>query len=394
MKTLFSFLLALLFLSLSSFGTIPPGYYDPANGLTGAALKTSLFNIIKGHTRKSYDYLWTAFYTTDDKPNGTVWDIYSDIPNGTPNGNPPYVYNFGTNQCANTPGYENGCYNREHSFPKSYMASIEGDTTYTDLFHMYPTDSYVNTRRNNYPYGQVSSPTWTSMNGSKLGPCTATGYTGIVFEPRDDFKGDLARTYFYMATRYETRIASWALLDPYGDAIMNGTAYPCYETWFINMLLAWNAADPVSQKEIDRNNDVYTIQHNRNPFIDHPEYAEAIWNPGAGVLPEPTNYPENFSAHNIHLQWIDATGTTLPDGYLIRMSTVGFNAIQTPVDGTPVLNSSIDKNVLYGIQEAWFTNLTPNTIYYFTMYSYSGTGSDINYKTDGVIPQVQQTPKE
>jgi endonuclease I len=390
--------LALLYLYLSIFlgsfstqGQIPPGYYNPAGGLSGAALKTALNGIIKGHTRYTYDYLWDSFSATDKKPNLKVWDFYSDIPDGTTNGNPPYVFTFDTSQCATTPGYEGACYNREHSFPKSWFGASESDTMYTDMFHLYPTDSYVNTRRNNYPYGEVAVPTWVSQNGSKRGLCAVPGYSGNAFEPRDDFKGDLARTYFYMATRYENRIAAWQTLDPYGDVVLNGTSYPCFEPWFLTMLLAWNAADPVSQKEMDRNNIIYTTyQHNRNPFIDHPEYAQAIWVYNPISFPEPSNYPSDFSSHNIHLQWADATGTDLPESYLIRMSDIGFNAIQTPVDGIQVTNSAFDKNVLFGLREVWFTNLNSNTSYYFKIYSNSGTGVEINYKTDGTIPQILQ----
>jgi len=362
MKMLFLLVVSALLVTLSVSGQIPTGYYDAATGLTGVQLKTALFHIVKGHTRRSYDYLWTSFYTTDDKPNGTVWDIYSDVPDGSANGNPPYVYYFGTDQCANTPGYEDKCYNREHSFPKSWFGGNESDTMYTDMFHMYPTDSYVNTRRNNYPFGNVATATWTSMNGSKLGPCVTSGYSGTVFEPRDEYKGDLARTYFYMATRYENRIASWENIDPNGDAVLNGTSFPCFEQWFVDMLLAWNVADPVSQKEIDRNNEIYTsFQFNRNPFIDHPEFAAAIWAANPGIIPEPTNYPADFSAHNIRVQWVEATGIVLTDGYLIRMSPIGFDDIQVPIDGMPVENSAFDMNVLYGVHSVWFTNFrTPD----------------------------------
>lgn len=381
-----------LILTFSLYGQVPAGYYNSATGLNGAPLKTALAHTIKGHTRFSYTYLWTSFATTDDKPNGTVWDIYSDIPNGTPNGAPPYVFNFPADQCATTPGYEGGCYNREHSFPKSWFGANTSDTMYTDMFHLIPADSYVNTIRNNYPFGRVSLPVWTSQNGSKKGPCSTVGYSGTVFEPLDEYKGDIARTYFYMATRYESKIASWETLDANGDAVLDGTAYPCFEPWYINMLLEWNASDPVSQKEIDRNNEIYnSYQHNRNPFIDHPEYAVAVWNPGTQPSPEPTAFPANFSAHNIHLQWNDATGTLLPQAYLVRMSTVSFNAIQAPVDGVAVANSATDLNIPFGTQEAWFRNLTPNTTYYFKLYGYIITGSVINYKTDGVIPQVAIT---
>jgi endonuclease I len=365
---------------------IPSGYYNQAAGLNGAGLKTSLHRIIRNHHVISYNGLWTAFYTSDDKPSGKVWDIYSDIPDGTP----PYEYDFGVNQCSITPGIENYCYNREHSFPQSYFGSSTSDTIYTDLFQIYPTDSYVNTRRSNFPYGAVNSPTWTSQNGSKTGPCATAGYTGTVFEPLDAFKGDLARTYFYIATRYEHKMAGWTTLNNYGDAILDSSAYPCYEPWFLAMLLEWNTMDPVSQKEIDRNNTVYAFQGNRNPFIDHPEYADIIW---AGalpvVLPEPSNFPASFSAHNILLQWVDADGENLPTGYLIRMSNVGFNAIAAPEDGQ-IYPGPTDFTVPYGLQSYRVQNLNPNTVYYFKMFAFSGDAPTINYKTDGVIPQLSK----
>ena len=149
---------------------------------------------------------------------------------------------------------------------------------YTDLFHLYPTDGKVNGQRSNYVYGEVISATWTSTNGSKLGSSDpATGFTGTVFEPIDAYKGDFARTYFYMATCYEDKIASWASYATEAQNILDGDAYPAYKSWFVQLLLKWSREDPVSQKEIDRNNAVYAIQGNRNPYIDHPEYAEYVW---------------------------------------------------------------------------------------------------------------------
>ncbi|OFY71803.1 MAG: hypothetical protein A2265_01200, partial [Bacteroidetes bacterium RIFOXYA12_FULL_33_9] len=162
---------------------------------------------------------------------------------------------------------ENDCYNREHSWPQSWFD--ESSPMVSDLFHVYPTDGYVNGKRANYPYGEVNSPNWTSMNGSKLGTCSYPGYTGIVFEPIDAYKGDFARTYFYMSTRYYGEDAGWT-----GSPMVNGAEL---EPWAMKMMLEWSDADPVSQKEIDRNNAVYGIQNNRNPFIDHPEYAMEIW---------------------------------------------------------------------------------------------------------------------
>lgn len=259
-----TFLVLQISLFIRVQGQIPPGYYDSADGLQGFPLKTELYNIIKGHTARSYNNLWTDFQSTDKKANGKVWDMYSDNPNGTP----PYEYTFITDQCGNY-GSENDCYNREHSMPKSWFN--DGTPMYTDLFHLYPTDGYVNGKRSNYPFGQVGNASWTSMNGSKLGTSSYPGYSGTVFEPIDAYKGDFARTYFYMATRYENVVANWS------SPMFAGNNTTVYATWVVNLLLEWHEADPVSQKEINRNNAVYQIQHNRNPYIDFPEWAYSIW---------------------------------------------------------------------------------------------------------------------
>lgn len=253
-------------------GNIPPGYYASAEGLNGETLRAALHAIIDGHHSISYAGLWTAFYTTDDKPNGKVWDMYSDVPGGTP----PYEYTFGVDE-GGTSGTEGTGYNREHSFPASWFGS--NSPMYTDLFQIYPTDNTVNNRRSNYPYGEVTSPTWTSLNGCKLGPCTYPGYTGVVFEPIDAYKGDFARTYFYMSTRYYTEDASWP-----GSPMVNGSQLL---PWAEAMLLEWNAQDPVSQKEIDRNEAIYAIQGNRNPFIDRPDFVQKVFQPELTAAPLP-----------------------------------------------------------------------------------------------------------
>jgi endonuclease I len=362
----------------------PAGYYNNATGLTGATLKTALYNIIKNHTIISYSALLNAYYTTDDKPNGKVWDMYSDIPGGIP----PYEFTFGSS-CGSANYNEGDCYNREHSFPKSWFGDVSPMNS--DIFHIYPTDYKVNNERNNFPYGEVNNPTWTSLNGSKLGASSSPGYSGTVFEPIDSFKGDFARSYFYMATRYQNIIASWQNIGT-ANVVLDGTSFPCFDQWFLNVLLAWSSLDPVSQKEIDRNNTIFTnFQHNRNPYIDHPEYINAIWGGGSSNLkPEPTNYPLHFTANNFQLQWTDATGNFLPEHYLIRMSNVGFNAITDPVDGVSYPDSATDRNVAYGVQNAWFLNLNGNTTYYFKIFAYRGSGSTTDYKTDGVVPQISQ----
>ena len=242
-------------------------YYQNANGKNGAALKTALCGIIYNRTEKSYDYLWTAFRTTDKRSDGKVWDMYSDNTN--------YVFG-GSAQGANY-SKEGDSYNREHSFPQSWFGG-KVMPMYTDLHHMYPTDGFVNNKRGNYPFGKTNGNSYKSHNDfSKLGTCTYPGYTGTVFEPADEYKGDFARTYFYMVTCYEEKLADWYSKNSESRATIDGSKYPGFQTWQLNMLLEWAAADPVSDKETARNNAVAGIQGNRNPFIDYPGLEQYIW---------------------------------------------------------------------------------------------------------------------
>jgi endonuclease I len=247
----------------------PPGYYSTAAGLSGQPLRQALRNIIRPHTVLSYTPgLWSAYSTTDRKPSGKLWDVYSDIPGGTP----AYEYTMVIDQCGSTsPSAEHSCYNREHTWPQSKFAS---DTPMqNDLFIVYPTDYYVNFKRGNLPYGKVGTATYTSTNGSKIGNNVYPGApSGNCFEPIDSFKGDLARNYFYVSTCYRNdsgRFSTWEI-----------ATLVSLKPWSAQMLLEWHHLDPVSKKEIDRNNAVYALQNNRNPFIDHPEYADCIWGTG------------------------------------------------------------------------------------------------------------------
>ncbi|MBA3664308.1 MAG: endonuclease [Bacteroidetes bacterium] len=270
-----------VFLPLLLSAQIPPGYYNPAQGLTGNNLKVALHNIIKNHNQLTYAGLWSAFPKTDKKANGKVWDIYSTVPAGTP----PYEYTFITNQCGNYNG-EGDCYNREHSWPQSWFNATPGPDS--DLFHIYPTDGKVNGVRSNYPYGNVSSASWTSLNGGKLGPCTNTGYNLTVFEPVNEFKGDLARGYFYMCTRYYSEDGGWS----FSDAVNKATILP----WQLNVLLQWHHQDPVSAKEVARNDSIYyKFQNNRNPFIDNPAWADSIWVSANSIFERESRLQHSFS---------------------------------------------------------------------------------------------------
>lgn len=242
---------------------VPNGYYDDCENMQGGKnLLQALFRTISSHDNVGYDGLWNVYRTSDVDENGYIWDMYS-TKRWTP----------GDKQCGN---YKNvgDCYNREHSMPKSWFK--EGSPMKSDAFHVYPTDGKVNGQRSNYPYGECANGTTLPSNGNvqalgKLGTSTFPGYSGKVFEPVDEYKGDFARTYFYMATCYNDKIAGWN-----SDMLANNN-YPCYTEWAVNLLLKWHRQDPVSEKELKRNDAVYAYQGNRNPFIDHPELAEYIW---------------------------------------------------------------------------------------------------------------------
>lgn len=271
-----------------SFAQIPNGYYDSTTGLSGSNLKEALYNIIKNPNVVPYNNIWDYFSQTDQTSTGKVWDMYSNC-----------TFNFVTNQCGNYSA-ECDCYNREHSFPKSWFN--DASPMYSDMFHIYPTDGYVNGQRSNLPYGEVGSASYTSSNGCKKGSNSFSGYSGTVFEPIDTYKGDLARTYFYMVTCYHNLVASWQTNDPGADAMLNGTAYPAFESWAVQMLMNWHELDPVSQKEIDRNNAIYTIQGNRNPFIDHPEFVCLTWGTNC------SNYSESqvLNSKTMHIYNIES----------------------------------------------------------------------------------------
>ena len=299
--------------------------------------------------------------------------------------------------------------------------------------------------------------------------------TNIVFEPIDVFKGDFARTYFYMVTRYD--VSSWTSDNLDGDGLSD---------WTLSLLLEWHYDDPVSQKEIDRNNAVYAIQNNRNPYIDHPEWVACVflgqcgtedpsnfvangvsssqidlsWNlnsnnnpvllafntsdnfgtpsgtysngqtiSGGGtvlysgtninfshtgltqqnyyyklwaysgveysdgitaaaspILPEPSANVTNFdvsdiTSTSISLQWTDAAGDVPPLGYLVRKGTT-LEGIQNPVDGTVYTSNENQIHVAQNVETCSFSNLFPETEYFFKIFPYTNSGANINYKTD------------
>ena len=272
--------LLLLFLFTIGFAQIPSGYYNTATG-TGYALKTQLFNIIKVSTDRGYSGLYTTYLTSDKdfyyENNGTMLDVYTENPTG-----PECEFTYGTGQDDGTLG-NNECerYNREHLIPQSVFSAAT--PMYSDAHFVLPADKHVNGQRGDLPFGKVNTANWTSINGTKRGTNLnsgySAGYSGVVFEPIDEFKGDIARSILYFATRYEDLVAG------YSYVMFNGTSDQVFAQPFLNILLTWNELDPVSPREIARNNAIGTNarQKNRNPFIDNNSYVTSIWGAPLGV---------------------------------------------------------------------------------------------------------------
>jgi endonuclease I/chitodextrinase len=326
MKQFYSLLFFCLF--TASFAQVPAGYYATATG-TGYVLKTQLYNIIKDHTVQDYAGLYVTYETSDIdnfyEKDGTVLDMYSENPAGID----PYNYSIGSTQRCGNYTVEGDCYNREHIIPQSVFNSAS--PMVSDAHFITPTDGKVNGIRSNYPHAVVSIPTETTRNGSKLGASTTSGYSGPVFEPIDEFKGDIARMYFYFATRYENTVAG------YNYAMFNNSTNKVFTTGFLNQLIAWNNQDPVSPREIARNNAIYARQNNRNPYIDHPEYVTAIWKVEVVDTEAPTAATNltvtTTSSNAATLSWTAATDNVAVSGYDIYVNGV-FKSSETGLTTT------------------------------------------------------------
>ncbi len=256
----------LMLVALTAGAAAPEGYYDSLVGKKKEALKKAAKAVVRSHTAVSYgNSTWDAFESTDTRMVGgklTWWDMYSPENVAVSSGHPGM--------------------NIEHSVPNSWWGGSKNDA-YKDLFHLNPSDTDANSWKSNYPLGEVVTVHVTGKgvrydNGvSKVGN-PASGDCGgakFVYEPADEYKGDFARAYFYMFTTYDD--IAWQASSSDRNYMFDGTSWPSLRPWAYEMLLEWAKNDPVSQKEIDRNEAIYKIQHNRNPFIDLPELAEYVW---------------------------------------------------------------------------------------------------------------------
>ena len=218
-------------------------YYQAANGKKGEALKTAMFNIIKiSSAGWSYDGLKEAYKTTDKRSDGYLRDWYSNATSYTPGS----AFSGGTSA-------EGLGYNREHLVPQSWFD--KKSPMVSDIFHVVPTDAKINNERGSDPLGEVGSSYTQSKNGySKWGTArSGLGYTGQVFEPNNEVKGDIARAYFYMVTCYENKISTWTSSGS-SIYVFDGNTYPGLTSWCLTMMMRWSALDPVDDIEIARNN--------------------------------------------------------------------------------------------------------------------------------------------
>lgn len=363
-----------LIITSTAFGQVPTDYYTPANGLTGYSLKSKLNEIINDtNDGLSNEFIHNdqgdnldPLYNTSDKDlyyenDNTILDIYSENPTGAD----PYNYNYNTDECSGNFNAEGQCYNKEHIIPKSVFN--ENSPMVDDAHQVVPTDGRVNGLRSNLPFGIVDDSqllsqngiTNPTQNGSKAGgnlnSGVSAGYTGDVFEPIDEFKGDVARMYFYFATRYEDQVSAWSAYPMFDGSGNKVIADP-----FLNILLAWHQNDPVSQKEIDRNNVVFNYQNNRNPFVDHPEYVAQIWSTSSDTQAPtpPTNLvASNPTASTMDVSWVAATDNEAVVAYDVYVD----NTFTISTNGTTTATT--------------ITGLMANTNYCFTVRARDAAGN-------------------
>jgi endonuclease I len=325
----------LLMLITFTHAQAPSGYYESTDGLLSYELKTALKIIIDdigdgngfpSHQDQGYGALYDAYAAensgdSDDyfENDGTVLDMYSERSLGIDN----YNYEHFENNCGNYSD-EGDCYNREHLVPQSTFNSAS--PMKNDYFHVVPSDGAVNGARGSFPFGEVTNPNYTSTNGSKRGSNTFPGYTGIVFEPIDEFKGDIARAVLYFAIRYEDEFSSsWRTNEVLAD-----NPQDFFVDWYLALLLSWHLNDPVSEREIDRNNNGYQFQSNRNPLIDRPEFAVMIW--GDFTDNEPPSAPSDLQANNttnssLQLSWTSSEDNVAVAQYIIEQDNVDIGSV-------------------------------------------------------------------
>ncbi len=362
MKKILLLAIGLAFVCTSADAVYKQGYYDKMDGKKKEALKAAAKECVEWHTRLVYTDLPNYWQYSDVYPDlydgcKRWWDMYSDN-----------IYLIRPGQNARS-SFSANKMQREHSVPKSWWkknGDVEYTPAYSDMWNLFPSDGPANQAKLNYPLGLCKSTTFN--NGvSKVGPAQ-TGYgggSGNVFEPADGYKGDFARSFFYMAMVYDD--LPWVVNYMYRQ-----NSWPTLQPWAYEMLLQWSRADKVSQKEIDRNDEVEKSQGNRNPFVDFPELAEYIWgtrtnevfyikDQGGSVTPPITgdpviNRPVNGSAldlgeaavgHTVVMP-LEIDGANLTSSLTVRIQGADRGMFYIPTNSIPA--SDINSSEIYLLQ--------------------------------------------
>ena len=365
-------LLSFFLVPVLFFSQAPTGYYEGTAGLVGYNLKSKLHDIISekyinwhyGDLQEFYKQTDLDVYYDHTPANNPIFnpttntmdyillDIYSEIPTG------PDSYEYTQANSTGSANAEGQGWNREHMMPQSSFNS--NYPMYSDLFYVIPTDARINQLRSNFPYGVAGNTNYyTFTNSSKISKngTANSAYTGRVYEPIDEFKGDVARSLLYFAVRYEGKLNSFNFYNgtsPANDTCpLDGTEEKAFEDWYVAMLLQWHNQDPVSQREIDRNNKVFGIQKNRNPFIDHPEWVNAIWSQTPSTVAPQAITDLNVSqtsAYFVNLNWTPSSDA----------SVLGYKIYQ---NGTYIGFSKGNSFVV--------DHLSPSTPYNYTVKTYN-----------------------
>lgn len=288
---------------LSGNGWLMPSAYLPTFNLFDEALEDALAEIFPGQVTLGYNSARALMYGHVDNFNDSLECVYTGFRQYHPEGS--------------TSTFPDPI-NCEHSWPQSAFNSME--PMQSDMHHLFPTLGSANSARSYYPFGNVvSNVTW-EMGGSRRGQ---NDQNDIVFEPRDVHKGDAARVIFYFITRHGN-----------------------YETWFGTAqqadLLEWFYEDPVSQKEIDRNNDIFSYQENRNPFVDHPYFLERISNIALNVN-RPDSSVQRLSPPERHLGHDGHTTADTMTLLVMNAGSLGFqvsNVTSNHPDFQPLFGST------------------------------------------------------
>ncbi|MDF0720383.1 endonuclease [Kaistella sp. PBT33-4] len=359
------------------FAQVPAGYYNGTAGLSGYALKSKVHEIISRNYNWNYADLPAYYGITDldryddhgPANNDILLDIYSEIPGA------PDAYEYTVSQLTGSASTEGVGYNREHIIPQSTFDSYY--PMYSDLHFVVPTDARINQLRSNYPHAVGGGTTfYTFTNTSKIRSDNTPGYaySGRVYEPVDEYKGDVARMILYFAVRYESKLRSFNYSAGSGPAndtsVLNGTAEYAFDPGYLEMLKMWHSSDPVSTRETERNNAVYSIQKNRNPFIDNPGWVDLIWSETPDALPPQA--PSGLAVTATGAHFVTLTWTPSADA-----DVLGYHVY---INGNTVPFTTVKENT------ATIDRLTANTAYSFAVRSF-----DRGYLESAVTNPVSAT---